>query len=74
MNEAFYTIVEFAIKLRVHPNTIRRCIKNGSINALKIGTGNRCVYRIPFSEVERMMLVDMKELLKKMANDAENPF
>ena len=37
----FYTIIEFANKLRVHPHTIRRAIHQGRIQAIKIGIGKR---------------------------------
>ena len=57
---SFYSIKEFAEKLRVHPNTIRNGIKDGRIVAFKIGKGKRSMFRIAHSEIERMILLDLK--------------
>jgi len=62
--KCFYTIKEFALRLCVHPNTVRRAIKNGHINALKMGGKIRKVYRIPYSEFERMAMINLEEVMK----------
>jgi excisionase family DNA binding protein len=54
---AYLSIKEFAEMLNVHPNTIRNSIKSGRINAFKIGSGKKSMYRIPTCEVERMALI-----------------
>jgi DNA-binding transcriptional MerR regulator len=65
----FYTIVEFAVKISLHPNTIRLYIKNGLISALRLGTDKRVLYRIPHSEFDRLAKCNMRDILKKMAKD-----
>jgi len=50
----FYTIVEFAVRLGVHPNTVRKSIKEGRIAAFKVGLGKKSCYRIADSEFHRM--------------------
>lgn len=65
-NESFYSIKEFASKLKVHPNTIRRAIKSGRISFIKIGSGKRPVYRIPYSEIGRMAAFDLEEYIDKI--------
>lgn len=57
---AFYSIKEFALKLGVHPNTIRRAIKCKKINAIRF-----CgVYRIPYNEISRMVEFDLEEYIE----------
>lgn len=46
----FYSIDEFAAALGVHRLTISRRIKNGVINAVKVGK----TWRIPKSELEKI--------------------
>jgi len=60
----FYTINEFAEKLRVHPNTIRRAIKDARISAFRFGE-NKKTYRIPHTEIQRLLMCDLKEIVKK---------
>lgn len=60
----YYSINEFSKKLHAHPNTIRRCIKNGKISAINIGTGKKKLYRIPSSEINRLALFDLRKMLK----------
>lgn len=64
-NDAFYTVKEFAIRIKVHPNTIKNSIKNGKILAFKVGSGKRSSYRIAGTEIERMILMDMNIEAKK---------
>ena len=72
MNEnepAYYTIKEFAQRLRVHENTIRNSIKKGRINAFRIGGGPKSSYRIPSSEIHRIALFDMKDFIEKLIEE-----
>lgn len=62
----FYSINEFAKILGVHPNTIRRSVKNGRIGSLKIGNSDRPFYRIPASEIDRIALFNMEEMIEKI--------
>jgi excisionase family DNA binding protein len=45
------TVAEIATALRVHPETIRRRIADGTIRAVAIGR----VLRIPTTELERLL-------------------
>jgi excisionase family DNA binding protein len=60
----FYTIKEFAAKLRIHPNTVRRSIKAARIMAFSFGTDKKRTYRIPYSEIDRIIRSDLKLYLK----------
>lgn len=62
----FLSIKEFAAKIGVHPNTIRRSVKSGKISAFKIGSGKRSSYRIAKTEVGRIAMFDMEEMVDKI--------
>jgi excisionase family DNA binding protein len=62
----FLSIKEFAVKVGLHPNTIRRAIKRGKISAIKLGSGLRSHYRIAKTEVQRIALLDMEEMIEKI--------
>ena len=70
LDENFFSVEEFAKKLSVHPNTIRRAIKRGKIQAIDLGTSLRPLYRIPSSEVNRMAIFDMRKMVKQLVNEA----
>lgn len=63
----FYTIQEFANKLGVHSNTIRRLVKKGKINVINLGTGKRYIYRIPHSEINRIAVFDLEKIIVRYA-------
>jgi excisionase family DNA binding protein len=71
MNEfgKFLTIKEFAEKLRVHPNTIRKAIKNGKINAFQTGTGKKSSYRISETELGRIVEFDMTKIIERIVEE-----
>lgn len=52
----FLSIKEFASKVGLHHNTVRRLIKNCKINAVNIGNGKYSHFRIPKSEISRMAI------------------
>lgn len=62
----FLSIKEFAAKVGVHPMTIRRAIKRGRITAIKIGGNKYSCYRIAKSEIERIALFDLEEIVREM--------
>lgn len=62
----FFTIKEFACKIGVHPNTVRRGIKSGRICAFKVGSGKRGAFRIAKTEINRIALFDMEEMIEKI--------
>lgn len=63
----FYSIKEFAKLLKVHHNTVRNGIKYGRIQAFRVGKGKTSSYRIPYTEVQRMALFDMNQVIKNIA-------
>jgi excisionase family DNA binding protein len=68
----FYTISEFAKKLQVHPNTVRRFIKNCKISAFKFGSDKKASYRIPHTEIERIIMFDLKKnIVRQMKENNE---
>ncbi|HEY5236090.1 MAG TPA: excisionase family DNA-binding protein [Rhabdochlamydiaceae bacterium] len=64
----FYTVMEFAEKLRVHPNTIRKGLKSGRIQAVRTGSGKGAYYRIPDTEVQRLCEMDMTKLIENIVD------
>lgn len=62
----FLSIKEFANQVKAHPNTIRRSIKSGKISAANIGSGKRKTYRIAKSEMTRIALIDLQEIVDEM--------
>ncbi len=69
MENDFYSIKEFAIKVKVHPNTIRRAIKNGRLSAFRIGSTNKGSYRICITEIYRMSIFDLEEIVNEMVEN-----
>lgn len=62
--EEYLSIKEFASLMRVHPQTIRRSIRLGKLQSVRIGPGKTACYRIPRSEIGRISLFDMKEVVR----------
>jgi len=68
-DDRFLSIKEFAAKMKVHHHTIRRAIVRGKIQAVNIGTGKRSIYRIPISEVGRIALFDLEEMINRIIEE-----
>lgn len=66
VEQDFWTVNEFANKLRLHPNTIRRAIKEGRIQAFRSSNGEKSSYRIPSTEVKRLCELDMTKLIEEI--------
>jgi len=64
MNVNFLTVDEFAERIKMHPTTVRRSIKEGKIFACRPSMGKKAPYRIAESEVERLHLQGMCEKKK----------
>ena len=60
----FLTLLEFADRMKMHPSTIRKAIRQGKIFASRPGMGKKSPYRIPESELERLHLQSMCEAKK----------
>lgn len=65
----FLTIKEFALMIRVHPNTVRRSIRKGRISAFRIGEGGRSGFRIARAEVNRLSVVDLEKIVNRLIDD-----
>lgn len=65
MEVNFLTVAQFAKKIKMHPITVRKAIKNGTIFASKINLSKKSHYRIAESELERLQLKGMCEGQKK---------
>lgn len=50
----FLTVEEFAKRIKMHPGTVRRCIREGKIFATRPSVGKKAPYRISESELERL--------------------
>ena len=77
MSTDFLSIKEFAFLIKVHPNTVRRSIKKGRLNAFRVGEGCKAVYRIPLTEINRLAILNMETVMnsiidQKMITLAEN--
>ena len=57
MNEELYTVQEVATRLKMHPESGRRFIRQGRLRAVKIGASTRPKLRVSES--------DLKEFLSK---------
>lgn len=60
-NSKFLSIKEFASRLNLHANTVRRAILQGSVITIRIGMGKRATYRIPIGEIERFIVKGVEE-------------
>lgn len=60
----FLTVEEFAQRIKMHPGSVRKSIKNGKIYASRPGLGKKSPFRIAESELERLHLQSMYETKK----------
>jgi len=68
----FLSIKEFAITIGVHPNTVRRSIKKGRLSAFTLGSGRKKVYRIAKSEINRIALIDLEDIVERIVEKRIN--
>lgn len=64
MDVKFLTVEEFGERIKMHPTTVRRAIKQGKIYAVRPSLGKRAPYRIAESELERLQIQGMCEKKK----------
>ncbi len=72
LNKNFLNVYEFANYIGVHHNTIRKGIKKGHITAFRIGTGPKSPWRIPKTEVDRMALFNLEDIIEKAINERKD--
>ena len=68
----FYSVKQFASKIGVHPNTVRRAIYSGKLSAIKVGTGKKCFYRISKTEIQRIAFLDLREYIEKVIQEEKD--
>lgn len=54
----YFTVKEFADKLKVPESTIRTAIRDGRIHAFRVSGGKRASYRIHEGQFARLMVLD----------------
>ena len=52
--EEYLTVTEAAIRMKVNPETVRVWLRQGRLGGSRLG-GTKAGYRIPRSEVERIL-------------------
>ena len=52
-DERLLTVAEVAQRIRVHPESVRRWIREGRLRGIALGA--RAGYRVPENEVERFL-------------------
>jgi excisionase family DNA binding protein len=62
----YITVREFAKILKISTKTVSRSIKKGKIHAINVGPASKKLYRIPKSEINRIALFDLQDLIDKM--------
>lgn len=50
------TVNEFSKQVQMCAHTVRRAIISGKINAIRPGVGKKSPYRIPETEIERLVV------------------
>jgi excisionase family DNA binding protein len=65
----FLSIYEFSQLLNVHHNTVRNMIKSGRLSAFRLNKGKGCAYRIARTEIQRLTLIDLEEIVEKMVEE-----
>ena len=65
MDIKFLTVEEFAERIKMHPNSVRRAIRQGKIYASRPSMGKYGPFRISESELERIHLQSMFEKKEK---------
>ena len=69
MDPEFLSVNEFAKKLSKHQNSIRRAIKSNVIIAIRIGKGSRASFRIHISEINRVGMVNLENIVNKLVEE-----
>ena len=69
LRKDFYSVKEFAERMDIHPNTVYKAIKSGHISAFRVGSGPKSSFRIPESEIHRMAMMCMDEVIEKIIEE-----
>lgn len=55
----YFTVKEFAEKMKMSPHSVRNSILAGRIFAIRPGIGVKSAYKIPESELDRLQIAEM---------------
>lgn len=71
INDKYYTVEEFARILKIGPQSIRRAIRSGRIQAFRVSIGKKAAYRIADTEFDRIAIMTYEETINniKTIND-----
>lgn len=64
----FYSVKEFAKLLGISEQTVRRSIKCGRLQAVRIGSGKRASFRIAENELVRLSELDLMKLIDSLVD------
>lgn len=67
----FLSVKEFASKMGLHPNTIRKFLKEKRIDYIRIGKTKKAVYRIPVCEITRIMKFELDIYIDHLVDERE---
>lgn len=67
-DKEYYTIQEFADKIGACYRTIYKGIKNGQIEAFRIGRGRGATYRICHTEFHRLGVFNLDDVISNKIN------
>ena len=59
--EKFYSVRQLAEILDVHPNTVRKMIKQNRLHPINIGSEKKPTYKIPAADLLRLEAESFKE-------------
>lgn len=62
MDTEYYTVEEFAKLMNMQPIAIRRAIWAGRISAIRIGAAKKSPFRIPKTQIDKLMQLTELEL------------
>lgn len=66
INDRYYTVEEFAKILKIGPQSIRRAIRAGRIQAFRVSIGKKAAYRISETEFDRIAVMSYQETLNNI--------
>lgn len=66
MEDEYFTVKEFAKKLKVGPQSIRRAIQKGRILAFRPGVGKKAPWRISATELGRISVMGFEETVNNV--------
>lgn len=68
----YYTVEEFAVLMNMSGLTIRRAIREGRISAIRIGSSKKAAYRIPRTQIDKLLVLTEQELKKDKDKEIGN--